>query len=255
MNIIVCIKQVPDLVEELQIDESGKDLNREWLKYKLNEFDEHALEEALLLKQEIGGQVTIIALDAEEIDKTLYTAAAKGADKLVKITGNFGTSVSSHAAAKALASSIKNMQYDLILTGVQAADDRDGQVGVLLAHYLNLPHVSVVTGVQVTDGKAHIQKEYSGGMMAEFEVDLPAVFGIQAARETPRYAPVSRVRQAMKSSTIEEISAADPGVASGSVVRKMFKPIRGEGAQMLEGSTDEIADKIINILRERGIRK
>src|SRR3990172_1275310 len=68
MNIIVPLKQVPDLVEELQIDESGRDLNREWLKYKLNEFDEHALEEALLLKEELGGQVTAIALESEEID-------------------------------------------------------------------------------------------------------------------------------------------------------------------------------------------
>ncbi|MCI0443737.1 electron transfer flavoprotein subunit beta/FixA family protein [bacterium] len=254
MNIIVLVKQVPDLVEELQIDESGKDLNREWLKYRMNEFDEHALEEALLLKEEIGGLVTVIALDAEEIDKTLFTAAAKGADKLVKITGNFGSPVSSHAAAKALANAIKNMQYDLILAGVQAADDRDGQVGVLLAHHLNLPHVSVVTGVHIADGKADVHKEYSGGMMAEFEVDLPAVFGIQAARETPRYAPVSRVRQAMKTSTIEEIPAADTGVAAGSSIRRMFKPVRGEGAQMLEGSTEEIVEKIVNILRERGIQ-
>ncbi|HEY4492270.1 MAG TPA: electron transfer flavoprotein subunit beta/FixA family protein, partial [Acidobacteriota bacterium] len=154
MNIIVPLKQVPDLVEELQIDESGRDLNREWLKYKLNEFDEHALEEALLLKEELGGQVTAIALESEEIDKTLFTAAAKGADKLIKITGDFGATFSSRAAAKTLAVAIKNMPYDLILTGVQAADDRDGQLAGLLAHYLNLPHVSVVTGVKVANGRA-----------------------------------------------------------------------------------------------------
>ncbi|HJZ11024.1 MAG TPA: electron transfer flavoprotein subunit beta/FixA family protein, partial [Acidobacteriota bacterium] len=219
MNIIVPLKQVPDLVEELQIDESGRDLNREWLKYKLNEFDEHALEEALLLKEELGGQVTAIALESEEIDKTLFTAAAKGADKLIKITGDFGATVSSRAAAKTLAVAIKNMPYDLILTGVQAADDRDGQLAGLLAHYLNLPHVSVVTGVKVANGRADVHKEYSGGVMAEFEVQLPAVLGIQAARETPRYAPVSRVRQAMKQTSIEEIPAGEISATVGSSVR------------------------------------
>ncbi len=254
MHIVVPLKQVPDLVEELQIDESGKDLNREWLKYKLNEFDEHALEEALLLKDELGCQVTAIALEAEDIDKTLFTAAAKGADKLIKVMGNWGTSLSGHGAAKALASVIKGMQYDLIITGVQAADDRDGQIAVLLAHYLNLPHVSVVTGVRIAEGKALAQKEYSGGMMAEFEVDLPAVLGIQAARETPRYAPVSRVRQAMKQTSIEEIPARDFVMSAGSSVRRMFKPVTGHGAQMLAGSTEEIIDNLLNVIRERGIK-
>ncbi len=255
MHIIVPLKQVPDLVEELQIDESGKDLNREWVKLKINEFDEHALEEALLIKEELGCQVSAIALEAEDIDKTLFTAAAKGADKLMKVTGNWGTFVPSHVAAKLLANVIKGMQYDLILTGVQAADDRDGQVAVLLAHYLNLPHVSVVTGVRIAEGKALAQKEYSGGMMAEFEVDLPAVLGIQAARETPRYAPVSRVRQAMKQISIEEIPAGDVATTVGSSVRRMFKPVTGQGAQMLAGSTEEIVGNILKVIRERGIKQ
>ncbi len=90
------------------------------------------------------------------------------------------------------------MPYDLILTGVQAADDRDGQIGVLLAHYLGMPHVSVVTGVAVSGGKVTVHKEYGGGVIAEFDVSLPAVLGIQAARQTPRYVPVARVRQAMR---------------------------------------------------------
>ncbi len=254
MKIIVPIKQVPDLVEELEVDDSGKDLNREWLKYKINEFDDHALEEALQLKEEVGGEVTAIAVESEGIDKTLFTAAAKGADKVVKVTGDFGPGVASHISARALANVIQNMEYDLILTGVQAADDRDGQVGVLLAHYLGLPHVSVVTGVAVQDGKAVVHKEYAGGVMGEFEVDLPAVLGVQAARETPRYAPVSRVRQAMRSTTLEEVPAGDVGVQVGSVVRKMSKPERGAGAEMLDGSPEEIADKIVNIIRERGIK-
>ena len=200
MNIIVPIKQVPDLVEELEIASSGKALDTEWLKYKVNEFDDHALEEALLQKEDHDGTVIAIALDGEDIDKALYAAAAKGADRVIKVTG-VGDNPSSHEAARAMANVIKGMDYDVIFTGVQAVDDRDGQMAVLLAHYLGLPHVSVVTGVEVSGNAATVHKEYSGGVIAEFEVQFPAVLGIQTARETPRYVPVARVRRAMRSTS------------------------------------------------------
>lgn len=254
MHIIVAIKQVPDLVEELEVDASGKDLNREWLKYKINEFDDHALEEALLLKEDGQAEVTAIALESDGIDKILFTAAAKGADRLVKISGDFGPSVPSHVAAKILAGAISDMDFDLILTGVQAADDRDGQIPGLLAGYLDVPQVGVVTGVTLENGKATVRKEYAGGVMAELEVDLPAVLGIQAARQMPRYAPVSRVRQMMKKAKIEEVQAGEPGVGAGSEITRMFKPEKASRAEMLEGSPDEIANKIVSVLAEMGVR-
>lgn len=253
MNIIVPIKQVPDLVEELEIAASGTELNREWLKYKINEFDDHALEEALCLKETLGATVTVIALDGEDIDKVLFTAAAKEADKLVKVTG-VGDNPSNHEAAKALAGVIGGMPCDLILTGVQAADDRDGQLGILLAHYLGMPHVSVVTGVEVAGNAATVHKEYGGGVTAEFEVGLPAVLGIQAARQTPRYVPVARVRQAMRSASIDEVSGNSGGVSAGTTVSRMFKPESGGGAQMLDGAPADVAAKIVGIIREKGIK-
>ncbi len=254
MNIIVPIKMVPDLVDELEINEDCTDLDRDFLSYKLNEFDDHALEEALQLKEEGDATVTVIAFDGEETDKALFTAIAKGADNAVKITGDFEEGTASHVLAKALAEAIKGMDYDLILTGVQAADDRDGQVGVLLANYLGVPHVSVVSGVSLSGNTATVHKEYSGGMMAEFEVDLPAVLGIQAARETPRYAPVSRVRQIMRQAELEEVEVGDVDVNVGSEVRRMFTPEAGEGAEMIEGDAEEVAEKIIEILKEKGVR-
>lgn len=253
MNIIVPIKQVPDLVEELEIAANGKELNREWLKFKINEFDDHALEEALCLKELQGATVTVIALDGADIDKVLFAAAAKEADKLVKVTG-LGDSPSSHEAARALAGVIGGMPYDLILTGVQAADDRDGQLGVLLAHYLGIPHLSVVTGVAVAGNTATVHKEYGGGVIAEFDVDLPAVLGIQAARQTPRYVPVARVRQAMRSATIDEVSGSTGGVSAGTAISRLFKPESGAGARMLDGAPADIAAKIIGIIREKGIK-
>ena len=248
MNIIVPIKQVPDLVEELEIDSSGKALDTEWLKYKVNEFDDHALEEALLQKEDNGGTVTAIAIDGDDIDKALYAAAAKGADRVVKITG-LGENLSSHEAARAMANAIQGMDYDMVFTGVQAVDDRDGQMAVLLAHYLGLPHISVVTNVAVNGGSATVQKEYSGGVIAEFDVQLPAVMGIQAARETPRYVPVARVRRAMRGTDLEEVSGGDVNVSAGTEVNRMFKPESGAGAEMISGSADDIASKIVSLIK------
>lgn len=254
MNIIVPVKQVPDLVEELEINSEGTDLEREWLKYKMNEWDESALEEALQLKELHGGTVTVLTVATGDVDELLYTCVARGADQVAKIVGDFEEHHDSHSAARALAAAIREQPYDLILTGVQAADDLDGQVGVLLATYLGLPHISVVSGIEVEPmtHTATVHQEYAGGIMATFEVDLPAVLGVQASRAIPRYAPVSRVRQAMKTARIEEIEATTPAGA-GISVRRMFKPESTEHAEMLEGDTDEIVDRLIEILRERGI--
>lgn len=254
MNIVVAIKQVPDLVEELELNDSGTDLDREWLKFKVNEFDEHALEAALLLKDAQGAQVTVVALDnGLDIDKALYAAAAKGADRVVKVTGDFEGYVSSHAAAKALAGVISGMSPDLVLTGVQAVDDLDGQLAVLLAHELGMPHITVVTDIEVNGSSATVQKEYGGGMVGEFEVQLPVTLGIQAAAETPRYVPVAKVRRAMKSTDIEEISGDAAGAGAGFEVTKMFKPETGQGAEMLSGSADDVAARIVEIIKSKGV--
>src|SRR3990172_7669418 len=118
MNIAVPVKMVPDLVEELEVDSTGCALDRSFLKLKLNEFDEHALEEALLLKAKHGGTVTVIALDTGEVEEALFTCLAKGADRAIKITGEFEGGVSSHGAAAVLAAVLRSLPHDLILTGV-----------------------------------------------------------------------------------------------------------------------------------------
>jgi len=248
MNIIVPIKQVPDLVEELEVDSAGTGLDREWLKFKVNEFDDHALEEALLLKEEHGGTVTAIALDGDDIDKALFAAAAKGADRVVKVTGG-GDAPSNHEAARMFANAIGGMDYDIVCTGVQSVEDRDGQLGVILARYLGVPQICVVTGVEVVGDKLTIQKEYGGGTIAEFESSMPVVLGIQAAREAPRYVPVAKVRRAMKGTELEEVSGGSADVVTGSHVNKMFKPEIAGGAEMITGSDDDMAAKLAEIIK------
>lgn len=251
MHIVVAIKEVPDLVEELEVNAEGTDLQRDDLRYKLNEWDEQAIEEAVCLKESGDGTVTVVALDTGDVDIHLFTALAKGADRAIKVTGDFRKGCDSHTMAAALAPVIAGLSADLILSGVQAADDLDGQLPVLLATRLGLPHVSVVSGISVDGSTATVRQEYSGGIMAELEVTLPAVLGVQAARQSPRYAAVSKVRQLMKQATLEEVAAEGGPVDNGIRVRRLFRPSAAGHAEMIDGDSDQQAQRIWDLLNER----
>jgi electron transfer flavoprotein beta subunit len=253
MNIVVPIKLVPDLVEELSIDSSGIALDTTWMRLIINEFDDHAIEQAILLKESYGGSVTVIAPDVEGIDDMLFTAAAKGVDRIIKLTGDFGGVLNNHALARILTTAIKELHPNLVLTGVQAHNDLDGPIGPLLAEYLEMTYVGYVAGIILDDGKALVRKEYPGGLIAEMYVTLPAVLGIQAAEKPPRYVPISKVRQVMKTSSIEEQPVAELEPSGGPTVNRMFQPEAAERAAMIEGSTEEVATRIVEILKEQGV--
>ena len=254
MDIVVTVKMVPDLVEDLEVNAGGTDLDRSVVKLRINEFDEHALEQALLLKDQHGARVTVVALDSGEVDETLFTCLAKGADRAVKVMGDFQGGVSTHGAAAVLAQVLGGIPHELILAGVQAADDRDGQLAGLLGSALRLPHVSVVTGVEPSGDRAvTVRQEYSGGVVGELEVDLPAVLGIQAAPQTPRYAPVSKVRRMMKTAKIETIEAPAVEVGAGSIVTSLARPEAAGRAEIIEGAPEEVAARLYAILADRGL--
>lgn len=252
MKIVVPVKLIPDLVEELTIDESGTALDLTWARLIINEFDDHAIEQAILLKERGEWEVIVIVMDVEGADDVLFTAAAKGADQLIKFTGG-DEDVNSHALARLFAASIKEMQPDLVLTGVQAHNDLDGQAGPLLAEYLGYPYVGYVAGVIVEDGTVLVRKEYPGGLIGEMDVDLPAVLGIQASEEPPRYVAFSKVRQAMKTASIEEQAITEVNRSGGPKVSRMFQPEVGERATMIEGDVDAIVAKFFDILKEKGV--
>lgn len=253
MNIVVPVKLVPDLVEELTIDASGAALDTSWLRTIINEFDEHAIEQAILLKEREGGQVTVIALDAEGVDDILYTAAAKGADHLVKLVASAGAPANNHALARALEPVLRELQPDLILTGVQAHNELDGPLGPLLAEALDMPYVGYVAGAGLTSGSITLRKEYPGGLVAEMEMKLPGVLGIQAAEKPPRYVAVSRVRQAMQSAKIEARPVGEVDAAGGLAPSRMFQPEPSERAKILDGDVEHVAEKLVEILRDAGV--
>jgi electron transfer flavoprotein beta subunit len=251
-NIVVVVKMVPDLVEELEIDAGGARLDTTWLRQIVNEFDDHAIEQAILLKEKYGGQVTILAPEADGIDDVLFTAFAKGADRLLRIDGSF-EEANNHALARALKDSVNSLTPDLVLTGVQANDDLDGSLGPLLAAELEMPYVGYISGVEMNGGNTILKKEYPGGLVAETAVQLPVVVGIQSAETPPRYVAVSKVRQAMKEASVETLSAQTMDISGGLPVSRLFQPEASTHAVMLEGDEDEIAGKLVEIFKNLGV--
>ncbi len=257
MNIVVLLKMVPDVVEELEIDAGGTALDMDAARMILSESDDHSLEQAILIKEHSGGRVTAMALDQPEVDSALFAALAKGADRAIKITG-LDAAVSTRQASVVFSRILATQpeRADLILTGVQAIDDLDGLMAPLVAHELGLPTLGIVTGLAV-DPATHTAKaikEYHGGIRGEFEVGLPAVLGIQASEKPPRYVPVSKLRAIMKSQHIETIEAAPPAEEIPALrILAMKKPEATTQAEFLEGSVEAVADRLCEVLAGRGL--
>ena len=252
LHVAVILRLIPDQSEELEIDATGTDIDREWIGFKLNEFDDHALEEAVLLKERAGARVTAIALAGEGVDRMLQNAVARGVDAAVKVEHSLGKTNDARAAAFALKSVMESLGADLVLTGVQTPEDVLGQLSPCLAAALDWPTVNAVNGVTAGDGAVQVKQEYSGGRSATLEITLPAVIGVQSASQPPRYVSGTKLRQAM--ATPIGTAAADaegPGVSQA--IAALNVPTRGEGAKMFSGNADAVASQIADLLAGRGL--
>ena len=259
MKILVVLKMVPDVVEELVLDPSGRSLDLDAIRMTLNGSDDDALEEALLLKERSGAAVTVVAGDAPEVDDALFTALAKGADRAVRVVwpdGPVSTRATGHMLAALLRDNPSLWPADLILTGTQASDDLDGLLTPALARSLDLPWLSVITriGANLEKRVVRVVKEFSGGVRADFDIPMPCVLGVQAAEKPPRYVPVAKVRAAMKSQAIDTVDA--PGVPGEPVMVEtlaMSMPLATNMARMLDGSPERVSEELCGIFAARGL--
>jgi len=260
MHILVLLKMVPDVVEDLEIASGGTALDLDCQRMILSESDDHALEQALLLKERHGAKLTVLAVDAAEVDDALFTAAAKGADRVMKIVGS-DAGLTTRQAARVLSQTIAEepglMPVDLILTGVQAIDDLDGLIAPLVADELHMPYLGIITGIalDVSSDTARAIKEYPSGVRGEFQIQLPAVLGIQAAEKPPRYVPVAKIRAAMKTVKIEcaqVLTLADGGWPAVNVLEMKQNEPAGH-AEMLEGAPAQVSARLCEILAGRGL--
>ena len=261
MDIIICVKHIPETAEaEIRIDKSGKRIETEDLVFDINEWDDYALEEAVLLKEKLGGSVTAVTVGSEQADGTLRKCLARGADRAIRLTDEAFEGSDGYATAKILHSAIKDLPYDLILAGALAGDDGYSQVGVTLAELLRIPHATMVKRIESIEDNLRVNRELEGGLQEIVEVKLPALLTIQTGINEPRYVSIMGIRKARKKEikilglSDLDLKEDDVGEAgSWMTVEKIFMPQVEKEAEILEGTPDEVTSKISEILRARGL--
>ena len=260
MEILVCVKRVPDMSEnEIQLDRAGADIERDDLVYSVNEPDNYAVEEALQIVARCGGSVTVATVGGEEDEDVLRREMAMGAARGVLLSDDAFAGSDGRGIAAILKSFVQTEHFDLILTGVQA-DDGCAQVGGMLAALLDYPFASLVTSIGVLEGrKLKIAREIEGGSKEVNAIDLPCVLSVQTGINEPRYVGMRGIRQ-IASVPIPTMSATDlgldpakVGVAAAKVKRvDYFVPPAGKGAEILSGSREEVVAKLIDLLKAKG---
>jgi len=260
MEILVCVKRVPDSSEnEIEVKGDGTDIERDDLVYSVNEWDNYAVEEAIQIRDKVGGTVTVVSVGDEETEEVIRREMAMGADNGIHLMDDAFEGSDGKGLAATLKALVDQGSYDLILTGAQA-DDGAGQVGGMLAAMLDCPFASLVNLIDVVDDKQiKVGREIAGGNQEMNEIDLPCVLSIQTGINEPRYVGIRGIRK-VASVEIPVKGASDLGIdagvvgAAGARVKRLdyFVPDLGEGAEMLEGSTEEIIEKLIELLKAKG---
>ena len=260
MEILVCVKRVPDTAEnEIEIKSDGTDIERDDLVYSVNEWDNYAVEEAIQIRDKVGGNVTVVTVGDDEAEEVLRREMAMGADQGILLSDEAFEGSDGYGIATILKAEIQKGQYDLVLTGA-LADGGAGQVGGMLAAMLDWPYASVVNKIEAGDGdKILVGREIEGGNQEISEIELPCVLSIQTGINEPRYVGIRGIRK-VASVEIPVHAAADLGVdaaavgTAGAKVKRVdyFTPEMGEGAEILEGSMEEKIDKLIELLKAKG---
>jgi electron transfer flavoprotein beta subunit len=259
VNIIVCLKQVPDTETQIKIASDGKSIVTDDIKWVMNPYDEFGVEEALRLKEKFGGEVTVVSLGPKRVTESIRTALAMGADKGILICDDALERSDSLAVAKALYAAIKDLEYDLIFTGQRGVDDDMGVVGANLAELLDIPQLSVIDKVEVAEDEKSVKvnRPVEGGTLV-IESSLPALITAQKGLNEPRYASLPGIMKAKKKPLDEKtladlgLDAADFGEGARKVkVLEMTPPPAREGGKIVEGETpQEKAAELARLLHE-----
>jgi len=259
VNIIVCLKQVPDTETQIKVASDAKSIVTDDIKWVMNPYDEFGVEEALRLKEKFGGEVTVVGLGPKRVTESIRTALAMGADKGILISDDALEGSDSLAVAKALAAAIKGLEYDLIFTGQRGVDDDLGVVGAALAELLGIPQMSIIVKVEVAeDGKSVKVTRPIEGENLIIESSLPALITAQKGLNEPRYASLPGIMKAkkkpMEEKTLSDLGLDAAGFGEGGrkvkIVELTPPPARAEG-KIVEGETpQEKAAELAKLLHD-----
>ena len=241
MEIVVLVKQVPDTESLIQIAEDGVSIKTDNIKWVMNPYDELAVEEALKIREALGGTVTIVSLGPQKTQETIRTALAMGADKGIHIKDGAPERYDAVATAKVLATAIKEISYDIIIAGQRAVDQDNYQVPSAVAEYLGIPQVSLVIKTEVSDGQIRCHRSIEGGIVV-VEAQLPALFTTQRGLNEPRYASLPGIIKAKKKpvsvKTLAELGIG--AIDNKAKVKALNLPLERQPIRMIEGASAEI---------------
>ena len=261
MKIFTCIKYVPDTSEaEVKLNPEGTAVDSSRFSFDINDADNYAVEESVLIKEKQGGSVTVVSIGPKQSEVMIRMAMAKGCDNAIRIEDERIAAHDPLMVARVIAGAIKGQDFDLVLTGCMANDYGQAVTGVALAEILGVPHAAYVNKVEIEDGKVKAHRELEGGLMEVVELTIPAVLTIQTGINEPRYAPIRGIREAQKKE-LKVVNLDDLGVAAGDVdadasqiiLEKLYIPEVESKAEIIEGDPDEKAEKLASILVKGGL--
>jgi electron transfer flavoprotein beta subunit len=262
VKIVVCVKQVSSLDEEFEMLEGDGGVDPDFIERDLNEWDTFSLEAALQLHESgaaDGGEVVAVTVGDEEAEEGLLACLARGADRAVRVWDEALEGADVLTVGRVLAAVVERESPDLVLCGVQSSDAVTGSTGTALAGYLDLARVAVVTDLayDAASSTLTVDRELEGGLVEVVRIGLPALLTIQTGINEPRYATLRAIKQARDKPLATHalgdlgLDAGELAAAAGAQVVGLQTPERGAGAQLLQGSTAEMADRIVEIVQER----
>jgi electron transfer flavoprotein beta subunit len=253
VKIVVLCKAVAVEVSDVKLAAGGKALQYQSQLLTMNESDEYALEEAIVLKRAHGGEVTVLTMGSITTQNILHLALAKGADRAVRIDAQIHDS---QAASLVLAEALRKLGYDLVLTGTQSRDTQSGLVGIAIAERLGIPFAFAVMQVEAEGNKSiRVVKELGGGRSADVRLPLPAVLCVQTGIQKLTYVPPARMARA-RQQPVRSLSLGDLGLSEEQVAAQgyhfldVFRPVRTGQVHFLEGSAQEVATVLLAKMKE-----
>jgi electron transfer flavoprotein beta subunit len=252
MKILVCVKQVPDMESKFKINAEGKWYDNVDLAWRMNEYDEYAIEQAVQLKEQVGeADVTVLCIGSDRVKEPMKKALAMGCDRGVHIADDASYAKDPFEIASIIAEFARDKAFDLIFTGMQSQDRGSAQVGVLVAEMLGLPSVSTIVDFAYDNGQITAKRELEGGLRAIVKTQTPALMTCQLGLNTPRYPTLPNIMKAKKKEQIVIDVTELHKVDARQETAKMYFPEKKGGGLVLEGDVGDIANQLIQILKDK----